>query len=291
MGAVATPSRSSVAPLFLVDGFNVLWRGHFGFPAPIFSRDKQRNLTGLFAFFALLRVTLRDDLDTDAAEVCVVLDGEHGSADRKDADAGYKANRESTPEALAPLQFLTPMKEALDAYGIAWVEIDDAEADDVVATLVHRHPDRTIRIMSADQDYYQLLDGDRVRIINRSRKASKRIVTAVEVLERYGVTPAQWPDYRALTGDKSDNLPGVKGIGAKTAAELLTGGLSLDELPDSGRLVGTKGVAITQAWDDVLRWRDLSQMRRDVPVRWQSTGQPSPTLPRPAEVIENLGMW
>jgi DNA polymerase I len=290
MGAVA-PSHSSAAPLFLVDGFNVLWRGHFGFPAPIFSRDKQRNLTGLFAFFALLRVTLRDDLDTPPAEVCVVLDGEHGSAGRKDTDADYKANRESTPEALAPLQFLAPMKEALDAYGIAWVEIDDAEADDVVATLVHRHPDRTIRIMSADQDYYQLLDGERVRIINRSRKASKRIITDAEVHERYGVTPAQWPDYRALTGDKSDNLPGVKGIGAKTASGLLADGLALEDLPSSGRLVGTKGTAITTAWEDVLRWHALSRMRHDVPVPWQATGHASPPLPRPADVIEKLGMW
>lgn len=215
----------------------------------------------------------------------------HGSAGRKDADAVYKANRESTPEALAPLQFLAPMKEALDAYGVAWVEIDDAEADDVIATLVHRHPDRPIRIMSADQDYYQLLDGEHVRIINRSRKASKRIITDTEVHERYGVTPAQWPDYRALTGDKSDNLPGVKGVGAKTAAGLLAGGLTLDDLPASGRLAGTEGAVITRAWDDVLRWRDLSRMRRDAPIPWQATGHASPSLPQPADVIEKLGMW
>ncbi|WP_406220858.1 5'-3' exonuclease H3TH domain-containing protein [Streptomyces decoyicus] len=290
MGAVA-PSHSQVAPLLLVDGFNVLWRGHFGFPAPIVSRDKQRNLTGLFAFFALLRATIRDDLDTPPVEVCVVLDGENGSAERKDSDADYKANRESTPAALEPLQFLAPMKEALDAYGIAWVEIDNAEADDVIATLTERHPDRPIRIMSADQDYYQLLDSDRVRIINRARKASKRIITAAEVHERYGVTPAQWPDYRALTGDKSDNLPGVKGIGAKTAAALLAGGLTLDELPSSGRLTGAKGAAINDSWTVALRCRELSRMRRDVPVGWQATGHVSPALPRPADVIEKLGMW
>ncbi|WP_416966962.1 hypothetical protein [Streptomyces sp. 4F14] len=164
----------------LVDGFNVLWHGRFGFPAPISSRDKQGDLTGPFEFFALLR----DALGTDRAEVCVVLDGEHGGAERKDADAGYKANRESTPAALEPLRFLAPLKEALDAYGIAWGEIDD-----VVGTLVHRRPDRTIRIMRADQDYYQLLDGERVWIINRSRKASKGIITDIEVLDRYGVTP------------------------------------------------------------------------------------------------------
>ncbi|GAB2883186.1 hypothetical protein GCM10027074_59630 [Streptomyces deserti] len=119
-------------------------------------------------------------MDTAPAEVCVVLDGEHGSAERKGAHADYKANSENTPAAREPLQFLAPMKEALDAYGITWAEIDDAEADDIVGTLVHRYTDRAIRIMSADQDYYQLLVGKRVRIINRSRKASKRIITDIE---------------------------------------------------------------------------------------------------------------
>ncbi|MFI8281122.1 5'-3' exonuclease H3TH domain-containing protein [Streptomyces sp. NPDC085929] len=283
--------RSQVAPLLLVDGFNVLWRGHFGFPAPVFSRDKTRNLTGLFAFFALLRASVRDDLDTGPVEICVVLDGENGSADRKDADADYKANRESTPAALEPIQFLAPIKEALDGYGIGWVEIDNAEADDVIATLTDRYPDRPVRIMSADQDYYQLLDGERVKIINRSRKASARIITATEIVDRYGVTPAQWPDYRALTGDTSDNIPGVKGIGAKTAGTLLAGGLTLEALPDSGRLTGAKGAAITAGWSDVLRWRELSRMRRDVPVTWQATGTFSPILPKPADVVEKLGLW
>jgi DNA polymerase-1 len=156
---------------------------------------------------------------------------------------------------------------------------------------VHRYTDRAIRNMSADQDYYQLLAGERVRIINRSRKASKRIITDAEVRERYGVTPGQWPDYRALIGDKSDNLPGVKGIGAKTAADLLAGSLTLDDLRSSGRLMGAKGEAIEAAWTDVLRWRDLSRMRRDVPVAWKAIGQASPDLPRPADVIEMLGLW
>lgn len=290
MGAVPSHFRAP-APLLLVDGFNLLWRGHFGFPAPVYSRDKTRKLTGLFAFFALLRASIRDDLDVGPAEVCVVLDGEHGSAERKDTDIDYKANREETPTALEPLQFLAPMKKALDSYDITWVEIDNAEADDVIATLTHRHTDRPIRVMSADQDYYQLLRGEQIRIVNRSRQAAKRIITDEEVRQRYGVTPAQWPDYRALTGDASDNIPGVRGIGAKTAAALLAGGLTLEDLRSSNRLVGAQGAAISHAWENVLRWRELSRMRRDIPVPWQATGTASPVLPRPADVVEKLGMW
>ncbi len=279
------------APLLLVDGFNLLWAGTFGFPAPIFSRDKTRELTGLFAFFALLRATVRDDLDVAEPEVLVVFDGEHGSADRAAADQEYKANREATPEALKPLQFLAAVKDGLDAHGIRWVEIDDAEADDVIATLATRAADsRPVLIMSRDMDYYQLLGG-RVRILNRSRKSSQRIITAAEVITRFGVTPDQWPAFRALTGDKSDNIPGVRGIGPKVAATLLRDGLRLCDLPESGRLTGAKGTAITTAWADVLRWEAMITVHRDLAVPVTPAGLASPQLPKPADVVEKLGLW
>ncbi|WP_405007092.1 hypothetical protein OHV13_26120 [Kitasatospora purpeofusca] len=279
------------APLLLVDGFNLLWAGTFGFPAPIHSRDKTRELTGLFAFFALLRAAIRDDLDVAEPEVLVVFDGEHGSADRAATDQDYKANREATAEALKPLQFLAPVKDGLDAHGIRWVEVDDAEADDVIATLATLAADsRPVLIMSRDMDYYQLLDG-RVRILNRSRKSSRRIITATEVLTRFGVTPAQWPAFRALTGDKSDNIPGVRGIGPKVAATLLRDGMRLRDLPKSGRLTGAKGTAITTAWADILRWEAMITVHRDLAVPVAATGLASPQLPKPADVVEKLGLW
>ncbi|MFJ9456843.1 5'-3' exonuclease H3TH domain-containing protein [Kitasatospora sp. NPDC101447] len=279
------------APLLLVDGFNLLWAGTFGFPAPIFSRDKSRELTGLFAFFALLRATIRDDVDVAPPEVLVVFDGEHGAADRVATDQDYKANRETTPEALKPLQFLAPVKDGLDAYRIRWIEVYDAEADDVIATLATRAAaSRPVLIMSRDMDFYQLLD-DRVRILNRSRKSSQRIITPDEIVTRYGVTPTQWPAFRALTGDKSDNIPGVRGIGPKVAAALLRDGMQLSDLPGSGRLTGAKGAAITTAWADVLRWEAMITVRRDVNVPFAFGGEASPQLPKPADIVEKLGLW
>ncbi|MFE3196840.1 5'-3' exonuclease H3TH domain-containing protein [Embleya sp. NPDC059237] len=288
MGSVV-PAR--VCPLLLVDGHHLLWSGTMGFPAEIRSRDKTRELTGAFAFFALLRCVVRDDLDTTAPEIIVVFDGEQGSADRKTEDADYKANRPTTPEALKPLQFLQPVKDGLDAFGFAWTEVENAEADDSIATLARAHPDRPVRIMSGDQDYYQLLDADHVRVIARSRNAGKRVIGPEEVTGRFKVTPAQWADYRSLTGDPSDNIPGVRGIGPGTAAKYLSGGLTLDELPTSGRLTGVKGQAVHDAWPDVLRWRDMIRMRTDVPVTAHPTGVPSPELPKAADVIAKLGLW
>ncbi|KWW97743.1 5'-3' exonuclease [Carbonactinospora thermoautotrophica] len=279
------------APLLLVDGHHLLWAGTFGFPVPVWSRDKTRELTGVFAFFALLRATIRDDLDTGPPEVLVVFDGEHGGADRKVADPRYKAHRPTDPAALTPLQALPEVKRGLDAYGIAWVEVDDAEADDVIATLTYRYADRPVRIMSGDQDYYQLLDEPRVRVVNRARRTGQRLITAAEVAERFGVTPAQWVDYRALTGDASDGLAGVRGVGKTTAARLLAGGLTLEDLPGSGRLAGATGRAVAAAWPRVLTWRAMIRMRTDVPVPSVVRGAPSPALPAPAEVLDKLELW
>ncbi|MFF3665932.1 hypothetical protein [Microtetraspora malaysiensis] len=94
------------APLLLVDGHNLVWRAAFGFPAPIYSRDKTRDLTGVFGFFALLRVAIRDEIP-DPPEVIVVFDGEYGSAARKETDPSYKANRVADETMLKPIRGCT----------------------------------------------------------------------------------------------------------------------------------------------------------------------------------------
>jgi DNA polymerase-1 len=263
-------------PLLLVDGHNLLFRACFGTPAQIWSRDPQdkRDLTTEFMFFALLRKGINEE-----------------------ADIGYKANRPAGDEALKPIRALPAVKAGLDLFAITWIEISDAEADDVIATLAARCPQREVLIASADQDYYQLLRDagpgrGSVRVLNTARHAGSRLAGPAEVRARHGVTPAQFPDYRALAGDASDNIPGVRGIGAKTAAALLDGGLTLDDLPASGRLAGRKGAAITSAWQQVLTWRDMIRMNNHVPVPGRAiTGLATTPLPRPAEVIEKLGLW
>jgi DNA polymerase-1 len=276
-------------PLLLVDGHNLLFRATFGFPAPIYSRDKARELTGVFGFFALLRVAIRDEISTPP-EVIVVFDGENGSAARKAADADYKANRPADEQALKPIRALPDVKRGLDAYGIRWIEIDDAEADDVITTLTYLTPDRTRLIMSADRDFYQLLSHE-VMVLNTAMHPGKRRIGPEQVYARYGVTPAQWPCFRSLCGDPSDNISGVYGVGERTAATLLDGGLTLEDLPSSGRLVGAKGKRVTESFDQVLAWRAIIRTRIDVALPYHPDSQPSPALPKPAEVVEKLDLW
>ncbi|WP_158851144.1 5'-3' exonuclease [Saccharothrix deserti] len=283
----------SAVPLLLVDGHNLLWRGAFGFPAAIYSRDKTRELTAEFAFFALLRVAIREEFSAPP-EVLVVFDGQHGAAERQTTDGDYKANRVVDEAALKPIRAIPHVQDALTAYDLAWIEIDTAEADDVIATLVattgRDEPERPVWIMSGDRDFYQLVT-DNVLVLNTGMNRGRRHIGPAEVLARHEVTPPQWPDFCALKGDASDNIPGVKGIGARTAAKLLQGGLALDQLPDSGRLTGAKGTAVTNAWDQILSWRDLIRMRVDLDLPLLPTGRPSRSLPKPAEVIDKLGLW
>ncbi|MFA1543532.1 5'-3' exonuclease [Actinomadura monticuli] len=277
-------------PLLLVDGHNLVFRAAYGFPAPIFSRDKTRDLTGIFGFFALLRVAIRDEIPAPP-EVIVVFDGQEGSTARKEADDGYKANRPTDEDALKPILALPEVKRGLDAYGLPWIEIEDAEADDVIATLVHATPGRDRLIMSMDKDFYQLLDIPGARVLNTAMRSGRRLIGPDQVQERHDVTPTQWPCFRALCGDPSDNIPGVKGIGEKTAAAVLADGLSVEDLPESGRLTGAKGQRIRDAFDQVVAWRDLITVRSDVQVPMLPTGLPSPALPAPAEIVEKLGLW
>jgi DNA polymerase I len=277
----------SAPPLLLCDAHHLAFRSYYGFPARITSRDKQHDLTCVFGFFALLRAGIRDNL-SGPAEIFAVFDGEDGAAKRKAADPGYKANRPTgTPE---PVKALGDLKRGLDTSGIGWVEIGDEEADDVIATIATQSAPRDVVIMSGDKDYYQLLS-QRVRVLNTARKPGQRLIGPGEVPDRYGVTASQWSDFRALAGDPSDGLPGVRGIGPKTAARLLEGGITLDDLPLSGRLAGRAGKAILASWEHLLVWRDLIRMNDQVPLPGLPAGRPSPQLPAAASIVEELGLW
>jgi DNA polymerase-1 len=274
----------SCVPLLLVDGHNLLFRAWYGFPARIWSRDKARDLTGVFGFLALLRAGSRDNV-SGQPEVIVVFDGENGSAARRAAEPGYKSTcPQGTPE---PVKALPDVKRALDACQFTWVEIWDAEADDVIATLAAQAPGQVI-IMSGDKDFYQLVS-DRVRILNTACRAGQRLTGPAEVTARYGVAPARWPDYRALTGDPADD---IRGIGPKTAAALLAGGTSLEELRDSAALTGCRRQAVTANWDKLLAWRDIIRLNDKIPLGATAiTGQPTAPMPRAAEILDALGLW
>ncbi len=283
MTAAVTPA---VRPaLALVDGHNLLWRAAFGFPAAIRSRDGT-DRTAVFAFFALLRAALAT-LE-QPAECIVCFDGEHGAARRQQADDGYKRNREAAD--LRPLLALPDVQRGLATLGVGWIELDDEEADDVIASLVRLDPARSTRIVSTDRDYLQLVT-DQVRLLVTAGRGGPRLLGPAEVLDRYGVHPQQWCDFRALTGDPADHIPGVRGVGAKTAARLLAGDATLETLQASGRLAGRVGQTIRDHWGRLLGWRELVRLRDQVVLPCTPSRTATPALPAPRAVLEELKLW
>ena len=280
-------------PLLLVDGHNLLWRSWYGFPARIKSRDKTRDVTGVFGFFALLRVAIREL--PSPPEVVVVFDGENAWGDRSAIDPAYKAHRATDEDAMAPIRSLTDVVRGLEATRLRHVCVDTAEADDIIASVVarcHRQaPEREVWIMSNDRDFYQLLDA-RTRVLNTLRRPGQRIVDHADIEMRFRVTPAQWCDRTSLVGDPSDGIRGVRGVGPITAARLLADGLTIEALPESDRLVGRVGERIRDSLDDVVRWKRMLRMQTHhaVPADLLSHS-PSCELPKAPSVLDVLDLW
>lgn len=215
--------------LVIIDAANTLYRAFFALP-PL------RNATGqptgsVFGFVTMLQKVLREE---SPDHVVIVLDAPGGSF-RERLYPGYKATREAQPEDLSsqiPLAL-----EAARAYRIPVLQVPGVEADDVIATLVARTPETLpITIVSTDKDLMQLVS-DRVTLLDGMKD---RRYGPAEVEERFGVPPDRVLDVRALAGDPSDNIPGVKGIGEKGASQLVRTWGSLEALLASASQVPAK---------------------------------------------------
>ncbi|MFI7104134.1 5'-3' exonuclease H3TH domain-containing protein [Streptomyces sp. NPDC050161] len=272
-------------PLLLVDGHHLLHRAWFGFAARIYNRDKTIDRTGVFGFAALLRKAQTQH--AVGFEIFAVFDSEDGALPRAATDSQYKADRPAPEPGL--IASLALVKAALDHSGVRWIEQDGCEADDVIATLTQaaRAAGRAVDVMSGDKDFIQLLDDPAVRMLNTGVKDERRYTTAAHIPPRYGVTPRQWPDYRALTGDPADSIAGVRGIGPKTAARLLTGHRSLESVP-----AAELRPAWAQQWGRARQWREMIRLDRkiDLPDGLLTATATAP-LPAAPAVLETLDLW
>ncbi|MFE5596226.1 5'-3' exonuclease H3TH domain-containing protein [Streptomyces sp. NPDC056549] len=273
------------APLLLVDGHYLLHRAWYGFASRIMSRDKTIDRTGVFGFTALLRKAQTQH--ADGFEIFVVFDSEDGSQARSGQDNNYKAQRPAPEPGL--IDSLALVKTALDHTEVRWIEQDGCEADDVIATLATsaRTEGRAVDIMTTDKDYISLLGDPSVRLLNTGFAMESRYTVGEHILPRYGVLAEQWPDFRALMGDPTDNIAGIRGIGAKTAARLLANGRRLEDIPSD-----ELRPAWTEQWPQVLRWRKMINLDTKTALpRSLLTGVPTAPLPAAARALEALDLW
>jgi DNA polymerase-1 len=263
--------------VLLVDGHHLAYRTFHALKGLTTSRGEP--VQAVYGFAKSLLKALKEDGDS----VIVVFDAKAPSF-RHEAYEGYKAGRAPTPEDF-PRQ-LALIKELVDLLGLVRLEVPGYEADDVLASLAKKAEKEgyEVRILTADKDLYQLLS-DRIHVLH----PEGYLITPAWLWEKYGLRPDQWADYRALTGDESDNLPGVKGIGEKTARKLLEEWGSLERLlKNLDRLRPAIREKILAHMDDLkLSW-DLAKVRTDLPLEVDFAKRREPDRERLRAFLERL---
>jgi DNA polymerase-1 len=260
--AAANPT-SDRPRLLLLDGHSLAYRAFYALPVENFSTTTGQPTNAVYGFTSMLINALRDETPTHLA---VAFDVSRHTF-RSEAYPEYKANRSKSPSEFNGQVDL--LKDVLAAMDIVTVEADGYEADDVIATLTTAATAEgfDVAIITGDRDAFQLVTDAVTVLYPRKGVSDLARMTPASIEEKYGLTPAQYPDYAALRGDPSDNLPSIPGVGEKTASKWVREFGSLDQLVDRvDEVKGKAGDALRVALADVLRNRRLTELVRDVPV-------------------------
>jgi DNA polymerase-1 len=249
--------------LLLLDGHSLAYRAFFALPAENFSTTTGQPTNAVYGFTAMLINVLRDEQPT---HVAVAFDRSEPTF-RHEQYVEYKANRRETPADFRGQ--LSLIFEVLDALGIPRLSVAGYEADDIIATLatLGHAAGMQVLIVTGDRDALQLVNDDITVLMTRRGISDMTRFTPEEVTAKYGLTPVQYPDFAAIRGDPSDNLPNIPGVGEKTAAKWIAEFGSLTEIVDRiGEIKGKAGDALRERLGDVLRNRRLTELARDVPL-------------------------
>ena len=238
---MAPPALTSGSSrLFLIDGMALAYRAHFAFLKAPLATSKGFPTSAVFGFLMAVKRILEQE---KPERIAVVFDASEPTF-RHAAYADYKATRQKMPEEL--FDQLEWIKKAVEAQGIPFLRVPGFEADDVIGTLALREAAKghDVWIVSGDKDMTQLV-GERVRLYNIQRPNAGEVdlVDAAKVLERWGVPPAKIVDVLGLMGDASDNVPGVPGIGEKTAVKLIADHGTLEGVLAAGPTLAQKKLA------------------------------------------------
>jgi len=254
--------------LMLLDSYGLVYRAFFALPTLTTTRGVHINAA--YGFTMMLNKLIADEKPT---HVIAAFDKGLPAA-RLALYPQYKAQRSETDDALRS-QFPL-VRQILGVYGIPIVELDGEEADDVIATLARQAAEQRqdVLVVTGDLDLLQVVDDNTTVLTTRRGITDLGRYDEAKVRERFDLEPRQLPDYRGLKGDPSDNLPGIPGVGEKTAIKLIKNAGSLDALLANPALAGTaKLEALVREHGEVARiCRDVSVIARDLPLTldWES---------------------
>ncbi len=249
--------------LLLIDGHSMAYRAFYALPAENFTTASGQHTNAIYGFATMLLSLLTSEKPT---HVAVAFDVSRKTF-RSEIFPEYKANRAKTPDEFRSQ--MSYLHELVSAFGITQFEVEGYEADDILATITKRAEKEgaEVFICTGDRDSFQLVN-DKTTVLYPKRGVSDLArMTPEAVQEKYGMSPAQYPDFAALRGDPSDNLPSIPGVGEKTAAKWVVEYGSLQELLSNVDKVGGKvGQALRDSIDNVIRNRELTQLVAEVPL-------------------------
>ena len=245
--------------LVIIDGSSLLYRAFYALP-PLSKNGVYTN-----AVFGFLRMLLSIYRTLDPEYMAVSFDKSRETF-RTKMYSGYKATRKPAPDELVP-QFAL-IKEVLRVMGVAVYEPEGYEGDDVLGTLSRRYEDSlSVYIVTGDRDALQLSDEHVTVLLTRKGISQMDAMTPEAVMEKYQITPSQVIDMKALMGDASDNIPGVRGVGEKTALKLITRYKTLDGIYDHlDEIKGALHKKLEADKEAAYLSYDLATIRRDIPL-------------------------
>jgi len=260
---VSAAASGEQPTLLLLDGHSLAYRAFYALPAENFKTVTGQTTNAVYGFTAMLINLLRDEKPTHVAAAFDVS----RKTFRTEAFPEYKANRAATPDEFRGQVEIT--KEVLGAMGVPVMAIDGYEADDLIATLTTQAVPQGFRVLivTGDRDALQLVNPDVTVLYPKKGVSDMTRFTPAAVEEKYGLTPAQYPDFAALRGDPSDNLPGIPGVGEKTAAKWIREYGDLNALVDRvDQVKGKVGDSLRANLSSVVLNRQLTEMVKDVPL-------------------------
>ncbi|WP_406132334.1 DNA polymerase I [Streptomyces anthocyanicus] len=257
-----TDSTSGGRPrLMLMDGHSLAYRAFFALPAENFTTATGQPTNAIYGFASMLANTLRDEAPTHFA---VAFDVSRKTW-RSEEFTEYKANRSKTPDEFKGQVEL--IGELLDSMHVPRFAVEGFEADDVIATLATEAEAEgfDVLIVTGDRDSFQLVSEHTTVLYPTKGVSELTRFTPEKVFEKYGLTPAQYPDFAALRGDPSDNLPGIPGVGEKTAAKWINQFGSFAELVERvDEVKGKAGQNLRDHLESVKLNRRLTELERRV---------------------------
>ncbi|MFW0097564.1 MAG: DNA polymerase I [Coxiella endosymbiont of Haemaphysalis qinghaiensis] len=255
-------NNKTTKPLILVDGSSYLFRAYYALPPLITTKGQS---TG--AIYGVINMLRKLMLEHQPEYIAVVFDPK-GKTFRNDLYSGYKANRREMPDEL--FQQIKPLFEIIKALGLPLIIKDNYEADDVIASLAKKAKEAELHVLvsTSDKDLAQIVN-DHVTLVNTMTDC---LLDPVSVMKKFGVPPEKIVDYLTLTGDNTDNIPGIPRVGPKTAAKWLNKYSSLEDIQKhANEIKGKVGENLRAHLHDLPLIRQLVTVISDLPLEEKLT--------------------